>query len=174
MIRVVLPALLLAAACGKKEETSAPATAPDPAPPSESPARPEPPRQQRSLVGGGQMQHCPTAVANTVTTIAPNASGVELTITAQDPADDKTVKEIRADAKHLADVARKNPSEVKHTGEGEGGGGLGKCPVVLKDTTVTFTEIDGGVKITVVPSKPDQVEWLKAEVQARYQKSKSR
>ena len=173
MIRAVMAALLLASACGKKEE--APATPPpaEPAPKSDPSPPSEPGRPPRSLVGGGQMQHCPTAVAHTITTIAPTSAGVDLTVVAQDPKDEKTVKEVRADAKHLSDVANKNPSDVRHTGQGEGGGGLGKCPVVLKDTTVTFVEVDGGARITVTPIKPDQVEWLKTEVEARYQKSKS-
>jgi hypothetical protein len=58
-------------------------------------------------------------------------------------------------------VSVKNPTEIKHSGEGEGGGGLGNCPVVLADTVVVSQDIPGGAKLTVKPTKPEDLAKLK-------------
>lgn len=117
-----------------------------------------------SNVGGGHMQHCPTAVAGAKTVVADTPTGVEITVTSQNPA---KVAEIRDRAKHLAESAKAEPTSVLHNGAGHGGGGLGLCEVVLKDTTVTSEEVEGGAKISVKPNKPVDLEWLKKETRAR-------
>ena len=116
-------------------------------------------------VGGGHMQHCPTTVAGAKTEIKDAKDAVEITVTATDAA--KT-EEIRKRAKHLVDAAKQDPTSVAHTGEGHGGGGLGNCEVVLKDTTVTAEDVDGGSKLTVKPTKAVDLEWLKKETHARH------
>jgi hypothetical protein len=116
-------------------------------------------------VGGGHMQHCPTAVAGAKTDIKDTKDAVEITVTSTDAA--KT-EEIRKRAKHVADAAKQDPTTVTHNGEGHGGGGLGVCEVVLKDTTVTAEDVDGGSKITVKPTKAVDFEWLKKETHARH------
>src|SRR5262245_3561660 len=101
MIRAAAVCLLLISACSdKKPEETAVGAAPPPAEPKElTPTRVNPATEERrTLVGGGHMQHCPTAVAGAQTTITPTATAVELTITAKDKNDEKAVKEIRADA----------------------------------------------------------------------------
>jgi hypothetical protein len=118
-----------------------------------------------STVGGGHMQHCPTAVAGAKTEIKDNKDSVEITVTATEAA--KT-EEIRKRAKHMVDAAKQDPTSVVHNGEGHGGGGLGVCEVVLKDTTVTTEDVDGGAKITVKPTKAVDFEWLKKETHARH------
>jgi hypothetical protein len=118
-----------------------------------------------STVGGGHMQHCPTAVAGAKTDIKDNKDSVEITVTASEAA--KT-DEIRKRAKHMVDAAKQDPTSVVHNGEGHGGGGLDVCEVVLKDTTVTAEDVDGGSKITVKPTKPVDLEWLKKETHARH------
>jgi hypothetical protein len=118
-----------------------------------------------ATVGGGKMQHCPTAVAGATTDIKDGKDGVEITVTAKDAA--KT-EEIRKRAKHLADAAKNDPTSVVHNGEGHGGGGLGVCEVVLKDTTVTAEDVEGGSKIVVKPTKAVDLEWLKKETRARH------
>jgi TusA-related sulfurtransferase len=121
--------------------------------------------KEPATVGGGHMQHCPTAVAGAKTEIKDNKDSVEITVTSTDAA--KT-EEIRKRAKHMVDAAKQEPTSVVHNGEGHGGGGLGVCEVVLKDTTVTAEDVDGGSKITVKPNKPVDFEWLKKETHARH------
>ena len=174
MTRFVLACALLLGACEKKAEDSPqpakPAGDPQPARPEPAKAEPTPaPASPAGLVGGGRMQHCPTAVPGSTTTINVTADSVELMIVAAN--DEKAAKDIVSDAKHLKEVAQKDPAQVKHTGEGEGGGGLGKCPVVLKDTHITITEIPGGAKIALKPMKPEQLDWLRKEVEARQAKA---
>ena len=41
------------------------------------------------------------------------------------------------------------------------------CEVVLKDTSVTAEDVEGGSKITVKPNKAVDLEWLKKETAAR-------
>ena len=118
-----------------------------------------------TTVGGGHMQHCPTAVTGAKTEIKDNKDSVDIVVTASDAA--KT-EEIRKRAKHMVDAAKQDPTSVVHNGDGHGGGGLGLCEVVLKDTTVTAEDVDGGSKITVKPSKAVDFEWLKKETHARH------
>jgi hypothetical protein len=118
-----------------------------------------------ATVGTGHMQHCPTAVEGAKTEIKEGRDSIEITVTAKDAA--KTA-EIRQRAKHCAEAAKTEPTSVEHTGTGHGGGGLGLCEVVLKDTVVTATDIEGGSKITVKPSKPVDFEWLKKETASRH------
>jgi hypothetical protein len=118
-----------------------------------------------ATVGGGHMQHCPTAVEGAKTDIKDGKDGVEITVTAT--AKDKT-EEIRKRAKHVSDAAKQDPTTVEHKGDGHGGGGLGRCEVVLKDTTITSVDVEGGSKITVKPTKPVDLEWLKKETRERH------
>jgi hypothetical protein len=115
--------------------------------------------------GSGNMVHCPTAVPNAKVEIANIKDGVEITVVGDTPAAEK---EIRSRAKHLVDAAKLDPESVRHTGDGHGGGGIGRCPVVLKDTLISSEDVKGGSKITVRPVKPVDVEWLRKETAARY------
>lgn len=146
--------VLLAPAC-KRE---APPPPPAPSAPATPPAEPE------AKAGHRKMANCPSAVAGAKTAHAATADGVDVTITAT-AAD--AVAEIRSRAKHLVEVAVKNPDAPKHSGEGEGGGTLGQCPVVLNDTSLAMAEVEGGAKVTVKPNKAENLEWLKAEVASR-------
>jgi hypothetical protein len=116
-------------------------------------------------VGGGHMKHCPTAVAGAKTQITDGKDAVEIVVTSNDAA--KTT-EIRARAQHVVESAKADPTSVAHDGSGHGGGGLGMCEVVLKDTTVTATDVDGGSKLVVKPIKPVDLEWLKKETRTRH------
>jgi hypothetical protein len=120
--------------------------------------------KEPATVGGGHMQHCPTAVAGAKTDIKDTSDGVEVIVTAKDAA--KT-EEIRKRAKHVVGAAKAEPTSVAHEGNGHGGGGLGRCEVVLKDTMITAEDVDGGSKITVKPQKPVDLEWLKKETHER-------
>lgn len=121
--------------------------------------------KEAPTVGGGKMQHCPTAVAGAKVDIKDIKDGVEITVTGDSAA--KT-DEIRSRAKHVVEAAKKEPSNVEHTGDGHGGGGLGRCEVVLKDTTVAAEDVEGGSRLTVKPQKPVDVEWLQKETRTRH------
>jgi hypothetical protein len=120
--------------------------------------------QGNRTIGGGRMQHCPSAVDGAKTEIKPGKDAIEVIVTHENAA--KT-DEIRKRAKHVAEAAKADPTSVKHTGDGQGGGGLGRCEVVLKDTTVVAEDVDGGSKLTVKPVKPIDFEWLKKETTTR-------
>jgi hypothetical protein len=122
-------------------------------------------KESTATVGGGHMQHCPTAVAGAKTDIQDTKDGVEITVTSKDAT--KT-EEIRKRAKHVAESAKAQPTSVVHNGEGHGGGGVGLCEVVLKDTTVTAQDVAGGAKIIVKPAKTVDLEWLKKETRSRH------
>ncbi|MDB4966989.1 MAG: hypothetical protein JWN44_2678 [Myxococcales bacterium] len=122
-------------------------------------------KEAAATVGGGHMQHCPSSVAGAKTEIKDSKDGIEITVTSTDAA--KT-EDIRKRAKHMVDSAKSDPTAVVHNGEGHGGGGLGLCEVVLKDTTVTSEDVDGGSKITVKPTKAVDLEWLKKETRSRH------
>jgi hypothetical protein len=116
------------------------------------------------------MQHCPTAVAGAKVDVKDTADAVEITVTGKGDAE----AEIRKRAKHLVDAAKSDPTSVAHTGDGHGGGGLGTCLVVLKDTTVAAADVPGGSKLTVKPVKPVDFEWLKKETKARQAAAKKK
>jgi hypothetical protein len=112
-------------------------------------------------VGGGHMEHCPTAVTGAKTTITETKDAVVITVTGDSD-------EIRKRAKHVVEAAKQDPASVVHDGSGHGGGGLGRCEIVMKDTTVIAEDVDGGSKITVKPVKPVDFEWLKKETHTRH------
>jgi len=120
--------------------------------------------QGNPTIGGGHMQHCPTAVEGAKVEVKDAKDAVEVIVTSENAA---KIEEIRKRSKHVADAAKSDPTSVAHTGDGHGGGGLGRCEVVLKDTTVTSEEVEGGAKLVVKPVNAVDLEWLKKETQAR-------
>ena len=104
--------------------------------------------------GVHKMAHCPSAVEGATTTVKDSKEGVVVTVTAPAGAADK-VKDIRDRAKHTAEVSKMaEPPKVEHNSEGMGGGGLGRCPVVVEgDTIVDVKEIDNGAEISVKAKK---------------------
>ncbi|MBX3192796.1 MAG: hypothetical protein KF819_37780 [Labilithrix sp.] len=116
--------------------------------------------------GANKMAHCPSAVEGAKTTVKDTKEGVVVTVTAAGDKADK-VKEIRDRAGHAAEVAKMAaPPKVEHNSEGKGGGGLGRCPIVVEgDTIVEVKEIEGGAEITVKAKK--DVAALQKEVKAR-------
>jgi hypothetical protein len=101
-----------------------------------------------------KMAHCPSAVEGAKTVVKDSKEGVIVTVTAPPGAADK-VKDIRDRAKHTADIAKMpEPPKVEHNSEGMGGGGLGRCPIVVEgDTTVDVKDIDNGAEISVKAKK---------------------
>lgn len=101
--------------------------------------------------GSQRMAHCPSSVEGAKTSLKDTTDGVLVSVTG--PAE--KVAEIRARAKHVAEVAAKpEPARVQHTGQGTGGGGLGRCPIVVEgDTAVQVKEIEGGIEARVSTKK---------------------
>jgi hypothetical protein len=124
----------------------------------------------KSLAGPGNMMHCPSAVPGAKTEIKEIKDGVEVWITATE---DAKVKEIRNRAKHVVEASKTDPNTVRHTGDGHGGGGLGRCAVVLKDTLVSAEDTKGGTRITVRPVKPVDLDWLRKETAARVKEAQA-
>jgi len=114
--------------------------------------------------GKGKMAHCPSAVNDATTTFKDAKDAVVLDIVAKD---DAGAKEIRERAKHLVEAAKKDPTTVKHDGEGDGGGKLGRCPVEMQDTTLDAKDIPNGTEITVKPTKAADLDKLKKEAKDR-------
>lgn len=122
------------------------------------------PAPSASVAPSGKMSHCPNAVTGAATVIKDVEGGVELTVTSKDAA---AVADIRARAKVLADAARTPALQSKHTGAGGGGGTFGRCPVVMKDTSVDIADVPDGSKITVKAKTADTVDWLRRESRER-------
>lgn len=101
--------------------------------------------------GAHRMANCASAVEGAKTTVKDVKDGVVVTVTGT--AD--TVNEIRERAKHTADVAKKGEaSKVQHSGQGTGGGGVGRCPIVVEgDASVELKDIPNGVEATVTTKK---------------------
>jgi hypothetical protein len=113
--------------------------------------------------GAHKMAHCPSAVEGAKTVVKDSKEGVIVTVTATG---DK-VKDVRDRAKHTAEVAKMaEPPKVEHTSEGKGGGGLGRCPIVVEgDTTVEVKDVENGSEITVKAKK--DIPALQKEAKAR-------
>jgi hypothetical protein len=113
--------------------------------------------------GAQRMANCPSALEGTKTQVRDSTDGATVVVTG--PAD--KVGEIRSRARHAADVAKKNEGgKIEHSGGGTGGGGLGRCPIVVEgDTVVDVREIADGVEIDVKTKK--DVAALRKEVKAR-------
>ena len=114
----------------------------------------------------GKMAHCPNVVQGAQTSVKDVDKGVELTVTATDPA---ATADIRARAKSLV-ADSLNQSTSKHTGGGGGGGIYGKCPVILKDVTLAAVDIDNGTKLTVTPNGALELDWLRRETRNRVER----
>ncbi len=115
--------------------------------------------------GAQRMANCPSTVTGAKTEVKDVKDGVVVTVTG--PAD--ALKDIRDRASHTASVAKMaDATKPEHNGEGKGGGGLGRCPVVVEgETTVVVKDIPTGAEITVTTKK--DVAALQKEAKARAQ-----
>ncbi len=147
--------LVSTAAC-KKEEKKAEAPATEPVaekPVVEEPVVEEPVAEEPEAPDmANKMEHCPSSVAGSTTTVAAVKTDVVVTVTSKDKA---ATAEIRARAAYLVGKNDADSSEVKHSGEGTGGGALGKCPVVLGSATLAAKDVKGGSAITMTPNEAD-------------------
>ena len=105
-----------------------------------------------------------SAVDGAKTTVTNSSQGVVVSITG--PAE--KVDEIRTRARHTADVSKKETGNAgHHTGDGSGGGGVGKCPIVVEDTNVAVRDVANGVEVDVNATK--DVPALQKEAKDRVQ-----
>jgi TusA-related sulfurtransferase len=168
---IVLSMVLLGlAACDEKTSATAAAPVAPPAASSTSLAVSAPQQAQVApassavtVAASGNMAHCPNAVPSATTSLTNVEGGVELKITATDPA---AVADIRARTKAILEVS-KAPSAKKHDGNGGGGGPFGRCPVILRDTTIEAADLEGGARITVRTKAPAEIDWLRREASER-------
>jgi TusA-related sulfurtransferase len=114
--------------------------------------------------GERKMANCPSSVDGAKTVIANTKDGVTVTVTATT---DQSTGEIRERAKHVADVSIHDAGVAGHNGEGEGGGTLGRCPVVLTNTLVTAKDVPGGSEITVKARAATDVANIQSEAKDR-------
>ncbi len=115
--------------------------------------------------GVGKMAHCPNAVKGASTTIADKSDAVTVTVTAKS---DDGVKQIRDRAREIvAAAAKADAAKITHDGTGNGGGGFGRCPIVLKDTAVDEKDTPGGAVFTVKPKDAKNLPALKQQVRDR-------
>jgi hypothetical protein len=174
--RVLLVAALALGGCKKDDKKGEPAdkaaaktidagaVAKTPADAAPAPAEPE--GEMAKKAG-----NCPSTVAGAKTKLLAETTGgvstVEIT-----SADALAVPTIRSRTKHLVEVAAVAPdSKVEHTGKGTGGGDIGICPVITKDTKIVVEEIEGGVKVTMTPQGDLKPLELYTEVEQRIVKA---
>lgn len=117
--------------------------------------------------GQGKMAHCPSSVDGATTAVKATKDAVVVTVVAKDEA--KT-KEIRERARAIVEASKKDPTGVQHKGDGSGGGGFGRCPVVVKDTAVEAKDVEGGSELTVKPKSAADVAALEKEAKERAEK----
>ena len=153
----------LSVACkDKKPESSEPAPQASAAPgPVASVAAPA---ASATVAASGKMAHCPSTVTGAKTDIADSPNGVEVSVTSKD---DAAVQEIRARSAFLASSAKNDVQAVAHNGSGEGGGIFGRCPIVMRNTTLAVTDVPGGSKLVVTPRDAKERDWLRHEARAR-------
>lgn len=100
------------------------------------------------------MRNCPTAVPGANVTSTHSEFGVEIEVTAPDPASQRRIIELAAMHERMGDP---DGLTRQHTGLHGGPGGLGRCPVIHSATTVRFTRIRKGAVIHVHALVPEDV-----------------
>jgi TusA-related sulfurtransferase len=160
----LLIAILLAACDKKNDMPTATATATATTPTASASAKPA------ASAGLQHMVNCPSAVPGASTTVADGPGGVIVTVTTKD---EVAIKDIRERVTRLVSTSRMQTAwqatggSTQHDGRGHGGGGVGKCPVVMESTTVDAKDVEGGSRITVKADKPDKVAALQKETRDR-------
>lgn len=176
----VAAAILGSAGACKKKDKAPPAPAPTanagtgsaaPTPTPTPTANPDTPAPVPTAVDpamSNKAGNCPAAVAGAKAELVDGqGAGVVLAITA---ADAPAVDTIRSRAKHLAAVQDAPDAQVKHGGEGTGGG-AGMCPVITtRDVKVAVAEVPGGVHVTMTPTGAMTPADLAREVATRIDK----
>jgi hypothetical protein len=110
------------------------------------------------------MLNCPSAVDGAKTVLQRTDDGVDLTVTADDPAARRTVRVL---ARVHAAMHEPTSEKVEHGGQHGGPGSIGFCPVIHTGTVVTFNDVPGGVRIHVSASSLDDVAALQLRTAQR-------
>tara|TARA_R110002096_G_scaffold44526_1_gene119967 strand:+ start:6640 stop:7323 length:684 start_codon:yes stop_codon:yes gene_type:complete len=163
---VAVVGLVSVSACKKDEkkaetaptETVSPDVKPDETKPEVKPDEAKPAEMTN------KMAHCPSSVEGATTVVSAGEGTIIVTVTA---ADEAATSEIRKRSMHLASLNDADSSEIKHSGNGTGGGALGKCPVALGQGEVLAADAEGGSTITMKPKTPNGLAELNAMVRDR-------
>jgi len=99
---------------------------------------------------------CPSAAPGSTTSVKELPDGVEVTVTAPGGT---PINDIRSRGVQIVEA-----SKAPAIGASDG---LAKCPIVVKDTVITETDIPGGAAFTIKPTKPTGLDALKKEAKAR-------
>jgi TusA-related sulfurtransferase len=112
----------------------------------------------------GKMGNCPNAAPGAKTAVKDVDKGVEVTVTATDA---KVTEDVRTRAKSIAERAKGESNKPQHSGQGGGGGVMGRCPIVLGGTELKVEDVEGGSKFTVTVKDAAEVDWLRRETKER-------
>lgn len=167
-LMAALAACLLAAPACKSEEKKAetpPATAPAETPPATTPPAETPPADTAAAdTMLNDMKNCPNAVAGAETKVSLDKGAINMTITAKDAA---ATTEIRTRSHALLHGDKAAGGDVKHTGQGTGGGGLGKCPAMVAGAKTEVADVEGGVKVTYTSDDPAKLPQWGTQIEER-------
>jgi hypothetical protein len=149
-------ALVVAAGCKKDKKadtdegkTPTAETPPVETPPVETPpVETPPPADPTKPDMANKMANCPSAAAGATTAVKADKAAVTVSVTAKEK---EVIAEIQKRAKKLSTLDTSADADIKHTGEGTGGGQLGKCPVVMTDVTLKVKDLKNGSAITMTP-----------------------
>lgn len=128
---------------GKTPTAETPPVETPPEPPPETPP-PDPTKPDMA----NKMANCPSAAAGATTAVKADKTAVTVSVTAKEK---EVIAEIQTRAKKLSTLDTSADADIKHTGEGTGGGQLGKCPVVMTDVTLKVKDLKNGSAITMTP-----------------------
>jgi hypothetical protein len=116
----------------------------------------------------GQLEHgmhnCPSGLAGAVTRATNTDAGVDLAITATDPAVQRQIGELAELHEHMGDP---DGSAMEHTGLHGGPGLIGHCPIVHAATAVSVARLADGALIHLRAIAPADVAALQAAVAER-------
>jgi len=116
------------------------------------------------------MRNCPSGVAGAKTTFGASETGVDIVITADDPAArDAIVSRAQANAAATEPTMKMPHGLVLHSGTHTGRGIDGFCPIMHTDTIVTVEEIPAGVIVHMQPRDNNALPALRDAVRARIQ-----
>ncbi len=150
-MRNVSLVLIIAAMSCKSNEREAPPLRSEAAEPNMSGAMPR------------KMANCPASVPGATTKLGMTTDGIDVTITAHDPA---VAENIRTLAEYHAHMDTTGLG-LSHTGLRGGASRIGFCPIIHDGTTVTTAVVPEGVRVHVRASSPQRVNELQAKTTAR-------
>jgi TusA-related sulfurtransferase len=112
-----------------------------------------------TAVGVG-LDHCPSALVGTTTTVRDSAEGVVVTIVSSDTA---IADAVRARAWHMAEQSRRG-TYVEHAADASASR---RCPISLCDTDVDAKDVAGGSQVAVRARMSGEAVGLRREARAR-------